>query len=337
MPSIDQIVADPAWLPHRYDAGRGVLTFVLLSKEDHRGVTFLSDEYLGQRQAVTAPVTEVRAALSGRAKPPAAHFIFHTAFCCSTLLTRAMDRPGRSFGLKEPYLLVELAALGRRGGLDPALLAVALDLFSRSFEAGERIVIKPGNDANLLIAPLLGASPDSRALLLSSALDDFLLSVAKKGMWGRLWARRLYRRVREEGGPDAGFSEAELFQQTDLQIAAMGWILQRARFVEMTARFPGRLVSLDSAALLADRPGTIARLDVHYGFPAQAREEAGLPDAFAEHAKELGRRYDSAERHRELADLQAIFAEEIGMVVQWATQVAAHMRVPLDMARPLSG
>ena len=37
------------------------------------------------------------------AKAP--HFIFHSAFCCSTLLARAFDIEGQSIGLKEPTIL----------------------------------------------------------------------------------------------------------------------------------------------------------------------------------------------------------------------------------------
>jgi hypothetical protein len=39
------------------------------------------------------------------------HFVFHTAFCCSTLLARALDVPGSSMGLKEPSVLVDFASV----------------------------------------------------------------------------------------------------------------------------------------------------------------------------------------------------------------------------------
>src|SRR5690349_12255151 len=45
--------------------------------------------------------------------PPA--FVFHTAFCCSTLLARALDAPPRVVALKEPLALMSLS----QASLDP--------------------------------------------------------------------------------------------------------------------------------------------------------------------------------------------------------------------------
>jgi hypothetical protein len=89
------------------------------------------------------------------------HFIFHTAFCCSTLLTRALDIPGVSMGIKEPGVLTHFAydsALGRQPPGAIAALSVTLDLLSRPLSPGETQIIKPSTPGNHLMPQMLHAS-----------------------------------------------------------------------------------------------------------------------------------------------------------------------------------
>src|SRR3546814_11867194 len=76
--------ADPAWLAHRYDAAGDRLLFRHVPRAMHRDGPFLTDELIGDRpQAIIARAEGVAAA---RAHAGPIHFIFHSAFCASTLL-----------------------------------------------------------------------------------------------------------------------------------------------------------------------------------------------------------------------------------------------------------
>ena len=41
--------------------------------------------------------------------------------------------------------------------------------------------------------------PDARALFLYAPLEAYLASIARKGMWGRLWVRDLFGKLLREG------------------------------------------------------------------------------------------------------------------------------------------
>lgn len=332
----EAVLGDAAWLPAHIDAARGALELLYLPRSEHAGVTFLSDEYLKPKDL---PVASLPFAALASVSPPEkpAHFIFHSALCCSTLLARALDVPGISMGLKEPRLLIELADLFRQRRLGAAQVQAFARLLSRPFAPGEAVVIKPGNEANILADALLAGDSRSKALLLYAPLPRFLASVARKGMWGRLWVRRLFKLLRGDGGAQLGFGEAELHEQTDLQLAALAWLLHHDQFARMLARYPDRVRILDSDSFLAQRKETLMALARHFGLAADAaRWDAVVQGGtFGEHSKELGRAFgggaDAADLRGMPEALGTAVTEEIEMVVKWAEAVAGHAGVPLDM------
>lgn len=335
IPATELLGTDSDWLAHRFDGARGIVRFLRVPREDHRAATFLDDEYLGAREHLDVPVGDLASMDFGAAAP--VHFIFHSAFCCSTLLARAFDLPGRSIGLKEPRILNDLAFEAHNKRLRSDILTLVLALLARTAARGEAVIVKPSNEANILIEPLLAGQPASRAILLSSPLQDFLYSVAKKGMWGRIWARRQHSRLRSFQRRDPGFSANELFEQTDLQIAAMAWLMQRGQFQEVHAAFPGRVRSLDSVALLARKAGQLRACADWFGIVLEAGEAEAVAESgvFSEHAKELGRDYGADVRQAERDALRQTHHEEIDMVANWTEAVARALQIPMTPAAPV--
>ena len=85
--------ADPTWLAHRYDRPRETLWFRHVPRAMHAAGPFLTDDLIGDAPEHRLDRAAAVAAARDGAVP--AHFIFHSAFCASTLLTRALDIPGR--------------------------------------------------------------------------------------------------------------------------------------------------------------------------------------------------------------------------------------------------
>src|SRR3546814_3867465 len=69
----------------------------------------------------------------------------------------------------------------------PILMVGALAMLARSFAPDEAVIVKPSNIFNPLARGALTLRPEARAILLYAPLRAFLLSVARKGMWCRLW------------------------------------------------------------------------------------------------------------------------------------------------------
>jgi hypothetical protein len=335
------LAANFEWFPHRIDAGQEAIHFVRLTREDHRNASFISDEYIGDGRGRKAlPLGQVEAALEA-APAGRCHFIFHSAFCCSTLLARALDVEGKAMGLKEPYSLADLSEAALASGSAErigAALEPLLRLLARPFSEGEAIVVKPSNVANPLIDLLLSLRSEARALLLYSPLPDYLRSIAKKGLWGRSWARNLFASLNRKPEFDAGFTGAQLWAQTDLQVAAMAWLQQQAQFARLLREQPpGRIATLDSVTVLADPARTIAAVSGLFdlGFtPEQIGSIAGGP-IFASDSKRHDKAFDASARADEHARVEIAHGEEVAMVVRWAEAVAAHVGVPLRLGSPL--
>lgn len=325
------IVADAEWLAHRYDAVRDEVQFRLVPRARHGEVPFLTDECLGEAERVQ-PV-KLRDAV---AQAPAGrlHFIFHSAFCASTLLARAFDMPGVAMGLSEPVILNDIVGIRRRGA-QPREVARMIDgamrLLARPFDAGEAVIVKPSNVFGPLAEAALRLDPEARALFLYAPLPDFLVSVAKKGMWCRLWARELLEGLLQDRVVDLGFTPQDFFRQTDLQVAAIGWLAQHAMFARLADGIgPERLRTLSSETLL-EHPAKVLRLALdHFGIEADAdRVDAVLAGpAFARHSK-FGGNFTAEDRRRENEAAGRAHSEEISKVAQWAKAVAENAGIDL--------
>jgi hypothetical protein len=328
-------VRDAEWLAHRYDAVGDAVHFRHVPRPRHSEVPFLTDEYLGDGAVQPIPFNgAVAQAPAGRL-----HFIFHSAFCASTLLTRAFDVPGLAMGLSEPVILNDVVGFRRRGG-DPRavarLLSGSMTLMARPFGPGEMVVAKPSNILNPLAAAMLRLRPDARALLLYAPLPVFLASVARKGMWCRLWAREHLEGLLTDQAVDLGFTARDLFRQTDLQVAAVGWLAQHALFAALAAAEPKRVATLDSETLLAGPRQVLGALTRHYHAEAGEAviEKMAAGPAFSRHSKH-GQAFNPAERAREQDAAAKAHGDEIASVAEWAGAVAANAGVSMTLPQPL--
>lgn len=325
--------ADPQWLAHRYEAQRDQVLFRFVPRAMHADGPFLTDELVGAQPSHVADRAAGVAAARAHAAP--LHFIFHSAFCASTLLVRALDRPGVAMGLSEPVLLNDVTGIRRRGertGADLArLLDDAMALLARPWGAGESVVVKPSNILCALQRPMLALRPEARAVLLYAPLRVFLTSVARKGLWCRLWVRELLEGLLRDGLVNLGFAPDDFLRMSDLQVAAVGWLAQHRQFAMLAQQFPDRVRTLDSERMLADPAAALGAVSALFGLPAgDAAEHA----AMTRHSKS-GAAFTPADRAREHADALAAHRDEIEKVEAWALVIAERAGIALELRAAL--
>lgn len=325
----------PEWLPHRYDPQHDAIHFVGADRALRQRVPFLIDEYLPN--AASPQVVRRADALAATPSGARLHFIFHSAYCCSTLLANVLDRAGTASTLKEPVILNDLVGWRQRGA-PPAkvgeILDHALQLLAHPFEAGEAVVIKPSNVVNTLAPAMMSLRPEARAVLLYAPLDHFLASIAGKGLFGRRWVRDLLMKQLRDGIVDLGFSPDDHFLHTDLQVAAVGWLVQHKLFADMAARWPDRVRTLDSEVLIARPQAALTAIGELFGLglDADAVSQMVASDAFTRNAKD-GARYSGADRSAARQSNATLHADEIEKVSAWTAAVAKS--AGLDMGAPV--
>ncbi|MGH6649627.1 MAG: hypothetical protein ACREB7_00710 [Sphingopyxis sp.] len=329
------MLSDAEWLAHRYDPGHDSFHLRAVGRDVRAAVPFLTDEHLG---GPGTPMIVRRAdCVAALPAPRPLHFLFHSAYCASTMLAQALDRPGVATSLSEPVLLNDMVGWRRRGA-DPRahgrVMHDALALLGRGFDPGDAVVVKPSNIFNPLARGALTLRPDARAILLYAPLRPFLLSVARKGMWCRLWCRELLESYLADGFVQLGFEPRDYFRQSDLQVAAVGWLAQQQAFAALAAWAPDRIATLDSETLTADPAAAVFAAARHFGLAADAAHIAAHP-ALARNSKS-GAAFAPGERQRDLAAAEAAYGDEIEQVAGWAAAVAEQAAIPLTLPRALT-
>jgi hypothetical protein len=202
------------------------------------------------------------------AEKPRPNFIWHTGFCGSSLLAKALDCLGRNLSLFEPQILADIANAKRTAATAPGfserIPKLALQLLARPFATGECITLKPSPVANNLLREA-AAFTSGPTLFLYSDCRSFLISIAKKGEEGHKYVRRMFVAMLADGHEQAQWPPGRVLSLTDLELAAVVWHMHIGEILRHWAALgPARAASLDCDAFLADPVECLGKLDAFF-------------------------------------------------------------------------
>lgn len=250
---------------------------------------------------------------------PRAHvgWIFHTSFCASTLLARCLHLPPYSVALKEPLVLRRLADARHAGRAIEDLIAPSVALLARPWHPGGAVVIKPTHVALNLAVDLLAAAPASRAVIVTSALSDFLVSNLKKPPESQAKIPLLVERALHATGFARRLPAAALQPPDPVCAAGLQWAAQQEHLRDVVdALGPARVRVLDMQPLLDDLTGAVGQVAAWLALPLPA-------DALARHARDVGTRNAKATATPYGAERRA---QESGIVVDHYRDALVHAR-----------
>lgn len=327
--------ADPRWFAVDLDVPERAFRFLPIDEDVLERSVFIDNRIAAPLNVARPVPVEALSALPLPAAPPA--YLFHTAFCGSSLLARALHLPGHGVALREPLLLRRLADAQVTGRVIHDLMEPAWRLLARPWTPGGRVLVKPTNMALDLAGGLLERAPSARAVVLYSGLEDFLISNLKKSPETQAKIPGLALRLARAAGLDmrlgiAGEPAFDLITAVVVMWAAEIEILGHLLATPLAARV--RVLTMDR--LLADLPATTAACAAWYGFdwPATALA-ARVAVVGAEHAKEPGMAYGPAQRAAEAERVRARHGEAVRAALAWAERdVLPRLRSPTLLEGP---
>jgi hypothetical protein len=318
------LLAEPGWFLDDLDLTTGLAMFLRVGREALSRQTFLDPRW---NRASLAGTSMAGAELDAPPEPLARlNFIWHSSYCCSTLIASALDEPGRNLSLKEPQALVGLANLkrGQQGVLKrPGLARAVFGLFARRFAPGEQVLIKPSNFANNLL-PEAGEMTDGRHLMLYSSCRRFLISILKRGEDLRSYPRELFVGLANDGHPQANWPMKTLLSLTDLEMAALAWQMQMAEMRKAMESLGDRAVSLDGDRFLAAPRQALGALDSFFrlGLDPVGLDAAANGDLLSRDVKTGGAGAGRATRDADALRIEETYGHTLDRVVAWAARAS---------------
>jgi len=327
---VDQItafLADPANFLIGLDLQQGQFQFIHMPREEISSKAFLDTRAMepGHKRAVLQGDAILQVLAGG--PPLKANYLFHSSFCCSTLIARCLDFPGKNLSLKEPFALLGLSGFKRRsknfdrsGEVWKNWRDPTLKLLSRPHLDGEQVLMKPSNGANNILPEILDYSGTGKVVLLYSLLDHFLAAVISGGQdrFGYVGSI-LPLFIRDFG---AGLDLPDRQSLTPLQRAALVWALQMKTFKEVAAVAPEKVRTLDCQNFLDDPVEILLRLNAFYGmgFSRTDLEAVASGPVMTMHSKEPGKAHSAKDQKQET--LKAIHdnRKELTEVTKWCRE-----------------
>lgn len=324
MTSIPDLEADPSWLPHSIDAKSQIVEFIRVPSEVFLRPGFLFEyEPTSKAERVRLSFDQVLA-LEVASAP--IHYIFHSGFCRSTLMARALNLEKMSLGLSEPGII---ASIANAMPLSDNLVRKLLTLLARPRNGESAVFIKPTNHANRLIPLLLRATPNARAILMSCSLKPFLLSIEKRGLLGKRWGRQLYLEMQSYARLELGLSAEETFSLTDMQTAGLAWLAAQRYFDALRkSEFGSRLRLLDSDHFINHREQTLSAI---LNFSGVAIDEKFVSLSSVAGIFEVHSKFGGIFQAKNQDDGEQLVAQEIFQTEEWINLIAKqfNLNVPL--------
>jgi len=326
--TISEVINDPHWFPFSFDQEYRHLTFVKTDAQTLRDAPFLDGRFITKnvaRQTVPIDLLLSELPVSRNLPPP---MIFHSAFCCSTLMAKALDKPGLCLSLKEPEIIMSLANAKRmlpranRPGEDfKQMYELVMHLLARRFSSEEIVMIKPTNSANNLLEDAVVCN--APIVLMFASLEDFLVSVLKKGEACRSFIRTQFNIFTLDPCAMADIPPRQAFTFTDLQIATLVWRHQLELFYHVQLSYKGNVATIRDKNFLSDlhTHAQLASTTLGLKHSSEQLQTIVSGELFNRNVKHDGQKMNAEQRSSQAMEIKKKYSSELNDTLNWAKNV----------------
>ncbi|HNP63664.1 MAG TPA: hypothetical protein PKH39_06970 [Woeseiaceae bacterium] len=328
----EDLLNDPGFLAYKLNFETENVEFLPVDRDEIRKVPSLKRGSFDTARTLQAvPLAKVAALLDSPDPGPtgaAPRFIFHTAYCASTFLSRCLDVDGVSVSLREPQIMLDAANAKRLQWRSRStelnfshLPELAVKLLRKHATETEKLVIKPINCVNNIIPELLKASDSSRSLMLFTDARNFVLSTLRKGEGGKQTVRSMFDLLRCDFAHLANLQLTHTIHMTDLRVIMTLWRLQ---IEQAKAALEGFSTSNEMASLYGEslirQPLEALRAVNEYlqlGLSPQQIDDVIASDRRFIDAKNADERFSVEQREERYRELETFYGSDLDDGLQW--------------------
>lgn len=322
------------------------IEFVPMTRQSYSASSFLDARLVPAGHPRWVPLRQLtEPMLSNTLQMSRPFYIFHSAFCCSTLLCRALDCVPGVMALKEPYIPVQIANELLGGPKDEydkssAWSQTELDsvhtlsdrLLRRAWPDVPRTIVKFSDRSNVMIERLLTGDPDARALFVHGNLHDFLRSVLSRREL-RKWIRKeRLELMLSSGHVHPTLKDVSVASMTDAQVAACVWTDRALACADLSSRFGSGVLRLVDGSRMKVAPLSVLRQAAEFfGFDhlIDSAVESNACNAAGFDSKQPNLIFQP--EHRSVSDETSLLSAEIEGGVQWAEARLACVSTPMQI------
>jgi hypothetical protein len=317
----------------------GYALFLHMDRDSYASSIFFDDRIApANDDVVRVPLEPLLAAVSHMsADNRDIGWIFHMAHTGSTLLARALDRPGKNLVIREPLFLRTMGIVaGASHRTSPEwrrLLQLATVMLDRRYAKDEAVIVKANVPVNGIIADLLAKSSQPKALLLHFGLRDYLTAILRSPNH-RKWVEHIFAELQLGTHPQLG-------PPTELQNAekaAALWLYQIRIYADVLAANPG-LRSLDANILFEEPLICLKAASDYFGCPINNDDARTIiaGKLFSTYSKNPNAAFDNARRKERVSETRTALAEDFKLANNWVEARLGGLPLPKRLEQPLCG
>ena len=303
--ALDTLESNPDLFPARIRFIENKAWFVKMSPDWYRESVFLDPERIKGTYVVETSLPWLQVVCDRIPWQPTA-FIFHTAFCGSTLMAQALEALFHCLPLREPEALGNIQYYLSNPAILPeikqAWFGRVMRLLSRRYHPQQGVVIKANDFSNPLMCDLLRWDPSVPMLFMYTPLNQFVAGCVKAEI-RREWIQGRYKTVKAKAPALLKMADMPEPEATSYgEMAAIYWSYNIALLQQAMGFESAQLRSLDFNRML-DHPlaavqacGELLGLQPLSGVDAQAE----IDKLFGTYSKNSNFKYSPEQRAKDI-------------------------------------
>jgi len=252
--------------------------------------------------------------------------IFHTAFCGSTLLSKALDAIYDCLPIREPEALSNLLVYMRSGATESdktQWFDVVLNVLGRRYEANQPAVIKTNDYADGLIGEIASRRPDIPIVFMYTSLTEFFAGCVKAKN-RKQWVLDRYKAIAQIAPQYLkNLPSLTIAEDSVSHAAAVYWSYNIRMYLDVIANPSANLRSLNFTDMLNDPLPVIDKTASWFGL--SQRQGVNPADELnwimGVYSKDASYEYSPQKRRDDMKKLLGNYVNELNEADQIARQL----------------